>query len=646
MLTLRRFLFAFYLSALIAMGSYAQKPSLGELMKKLEKLPADSPAKAKADLYILIANDLTYNNPDSALVFSEKALHLSDSLNYLQGLASSNLSISKLYYVKGGYDQSLSAAVTGLKWSEKINYKQGIATAYNNIGLIYLAQDKFDDAIREFRKSLEISAATGNQRMQMINYFNLGLSFDEKGESDNALESLEKSLALYPVTGDERMKAMILNRMGETYFGTGNYTRALGYYRQVTENNSYRDRWELSFAYSGIAQSLYEQGLYREAIPNAEKALGFAKLLNAKWDIERSLKILYRSHEAVGNYQNAFEYLRLDKIYSDSLYSEAKEKEINSLHLAQKQVENDQLQKQNELKGQQLEAKQKTILIITIFTLFLLALSVITFILYRQKSLLNSSLEAQSRSIAAKNELITKQNAELEQVNYTKDQLFSIIGHDLRSPFSSILQAIKMIRENELSAAETKLLLDSFYEKLNATSSMLDNLVLWAQGQQQGIKINPQNMDLASLSDHLLKVFEFMLQGKDIRVRHDITDEREIFCDPDHARIIIHNILGNAVKFTPVNGLIHIFYTSSQDMLTIHIRDNGIGMDDDKVSQLFSLSGKDITSYGTNKEKGIGIGLILVKDFATENGASIEVKSKVNEGTEFRVSFKRSEVLT
>jgi signal transduction histidine kinase len=364
--------------------------------------------------------------------------------------------------------------------------------------------------------------------------------------------------------------------------------------------------------------------------------------VNAKYDISSALKILYSAYQKQNRIiGNAFKYLELEKQYSDSLFNEAKEKEINRLNLQLKQAENIQLQKLNEQNREQLKFIRKVTIVIAALALFLLIKTILIFRFSRQKSILNNDLKLKSQAVEEQNQLILKQNVQLEALNQTKDQLFSIIGHDLRAPFGSILKSMEMMREGSLSDTELKFFLDGFYEKLRETSDMLDNLVTWASSQQLGINARPVNIDLGRQADEILSIYDFLLKEKNIELKHIQLPDTNVYADPDHVRIIIQNLIANAIKFTPQHGNISIFYTADAKHIALHVKDSGIGISAGKISKLFNLAGKEISTYGTKNEKGIGIGLLLVKKFADENGALISIESKEGEGSEFTVSFVR-----
>lgn len=367
----------------------------------------------------------------------------------------------------------------------------------------------------------------------------------------------------------------------------------------------------------------------------------YAKKVNAKFDISRSYQILSQTYAKAGDYKNAFKYLELEKIYSDSLFNEAKEKEINRLNLEQKNEENTKLQKLIDQNKRQIRINELIIKIVAGLAVFLLILTILAFRYYRQKSKLNKILSEKSGEMEIQNELIRNQNVQLEHLNRTKDQLFSIIGHDLRGPFGNMLQLMDLMRDGSISEEEMKGFLDDFYENLSDMSYMVDNLIVWAGSQQRGIKSRPVNMVLYDEVNNLLKVFTNQIRDKKIKLIHSAVDASNILADQNHVLIIIRNLIANAVKFTPSGGSISIFYSIKADKLAIHIKDSGIGMSSEKLGRLFIDAGREISTYGTNNEKGIGIGLMLVKQFADENGIEIEVYSEEQRGTEFILKFKR-----
>jgi len=638
---MNKFFFCFFFFSLtFCPVGFTQESGIGALRAKIQNYPSVSDTT-----YVNLLNSLSMEymlvKPDSMIYFANRSLQIAKAIKYLLGESRAIGNKAKAYYVKGSYDHSLRYAILAKNVAERINDKLGMAYAFNSIGLIHLTQNKIEEALEDFEKSLKLAVELKNVKLQATLYLNLGISNADNKQPEIALKYLKAGIDHSEKYNLYTYTAMLLNRIAETYYFSKQFENALKNYRLVLSKKEYKSDWEYSMAYSGIARIQNELGRTTEAIANATKALDYAKKVNAKYDISRALKILFEANEKQNDYANALKYLKLEKLYSDSLFNEAKEKEINRLHLKLKQTENIQLQKLNSKNKEQISFIRIVTAVISAMALFLLITTILILKISRQKNNLNKVLNLKSQALEEQNQLILKQNAELECLNQTKDQLFSIIGHDLRAPFGSIIKAMEMMREDNLSDKDLKVFLDGFYEKLMETSDMLENLVVWASSQQLGINSQPVNTDLYKQTEEILKLYSFLLTEKNIEINHSNLSDTIAFADPDHVRIIVQNLLANAIKFTPQDGKIAVFYSSDANYLSIHIKDSGIGISPDKISKLFNLTGKEISTYGTNNEKGIGIGLLLVKKFADENNALINIESKEGVGSEFRVSFKR-----
>lgn len=622
---------------------FPQQTVIGKLRQKLNDNSASSDT-GTVNLMNSLSAEYLYVNPDSVVVFAEKALKLAQAINYPLGEATAIGSLAKAYYVKGSYDLSLKYALDANRASEKINDLWGMAYSFNGIGLIHLTQNKFEEANGDFLKALNLAKRLKNTKLQATLYLNLGISAAENKRPKMALKYLNLGLDLCRKNNIDHYETMILNRIAETYSDENQYDSAMAHYLLVLKKKPIKNDWEYSFAHSGIARIQLEKGLVADAIENAKLALQYAQRINAKFDISRSLKVLHAAYAKINDFRNAYKFLEMEKLYSDSLFNESKEKEINGLNLGKKQSENIALQKLIDQNKKQIQINENIIKIMAGLAVFLLILSILVFRFYRQKSTLNKVLQIKSEEMVRQNELIRSQNTQLDRLNKTKDQLFAVIGHDLRGPFGNILQVMNLIKSGSIDDKEMSFFLDKFYETISDTSYMLDNLVSWASNQQQGIKTIPKNLVLHNHIDQVIRMFKTQFKEKQIELIHEKEIDTGVLADPDHLLIMIRNLIANAVKFTSAGGCIRIFYSVDGDKLAIHVKDSGIGMSLEKINKLFKVAGKEISSYGTKNEKGIGIGLLLVKQFVDENDAKIKIESEEGKGTEFIISFKRSDI--
>ena len=246
------------------------------------------------------------------------------------------------------------------------------------------------------------------------------------------------------------------------------------------------------------------------------------------------------------------------------------------------------------------------------------------------------------RDITEKKRFITtllETQKQLSELNATKDRLFSIIAHDLRNPFSAIIGFSEVIRNNldKFSTEELYDMIVQVHETSTTAYVLLQNLLEWAKIQIGAVNMFPLNHRLLPIIQTTVSLTKVPLATKEISLVVNCPDDIHIFADAQMLHSILNNLISNAVKFTMHKGEITI--TVFQDHATIiHIKDTGIGMDDDTLQNLFKI--ESICSYkGTDNESGTGIGLILCKEMIDLHEAKIEVKSNIGKGSEFIVSF-------
>jgi signal transduction histidine kinase len=638
------FLIRLLFTGLLTFNSFVTLSQTGtsNLLTKWQKSKHQKNYRSDTGSVVLLnhlSGEYLYNQADSALHFAKQALQLAELQKYTTGQATSLNSISRAYYVMGDYTLSLDASLKLMRISNSINYPHGMAASYQIIGLIYLTQDKYDDAIVNLKKALEIFVNLKDNAQIGKVYFNLGICYDETGQSGKAFYYLNKAITLAKQEKDNELLVMVLNRIGEANFHLNNYQAALGYYQQVINSNA--ANWERDFAYSGIAQTYYRLGVYDKSILNAKKSLALSNKVKSGWDAVRALNILSDSYAATKDYKKAYLYQKQLKKSNDSLFTGEKEKEVNYLHLKQQQADNAMLQKD-------LKAKEQTITLAKRLFIFrnVIAVCVVIFIIIvirnaRRAKALNKILRQRSSDIAHQRAEILRQKETLDQLNGTKDQLFAVISHDLRSPFTAMLQTIDFVRSGDISPEDQGIILEDFYQQINLLTSMVNNLLVWANSQQAGVKSNVVPLNIIEAVNEIISVSNFLAKNKNINLYHHYDGDKWVQADPDHLKIIIQNLIGNAIKFTPEGGTVEIYYSEDETYAAIHVKDTGVGISPEKMGKLFKVAGKEISGYGTNNEVGSGIGLMLIKHFIDANNGKLEVKSEPGEGAEFTVYFKK-----
>ncbi|GLU52794.1 histidine kinase [Dyadobacter frigoris] len=623
---------------LLSIAGYGQ--GLSDLINNFNRFKGKPSDSLQVSVCNRLAEKYLYNNPDSSILFGKIALQSAKKLHLSKEKAIAYNHIAKTYYVTGSYFESLSYADSALAIGKEHDFKPEIAIAINTRGLIYLGQNRLTEAIPEFSKALLLNEQLKDSAKIAANYFNIGLAYDELHQFEKAFSNLKKALLVAKQCKDGHLNQMSLNRIGETYYHSKNYKQALYYFRSALSFAAYQDNWEKGFAYSGIAQVLYEMKRYQQALDYAGTSFTLVKKLNTDWDTERAAHILSKCYAALKNYQKAYEYQTIARAYGDSILNEKKEQEINYLHLQDKKAENLELLRENEHNRQVIRNNRIVISLTTLFSLLLLAA---LFFLRRniiRKNALNQELKHRNNEIEQQKEEIQAQREELVSINITKDRVLSVIGHDLRSPFASVRQALELIKSGDLDERDQEVLLEDFHRQIALVSELIDNLLAWASSQQSGEEIKYKKVNLTETTEKVLSLYKYSFEQKKQHIVCLFKENVFIEADENHVRIILQNILSNAIKFTPQHGTVTLFYTLENDFVAVHIKDNGMGMSKEKLAELFKSSGVAITEKGTDLEPGTGLGLLLIKQFVEENKGRIEVRSQKDKGSEFIVYFK------
>ncbi len=237
---------------------------------------------------------------------------------------------------------------------------------------------------------------------------------------------------------------------------------------------------------------------------------------------------------------------------------------------------------------------------------------------------------------------LKRAQVELKALNDSKDKFFSIIAHDLRSPFSSLLSLTDFIanENDDLTTEEIKSASKSISSSAKVIFNLLENLLQWSKVQTGRIDFNPENIDLYEIIKQLLPIYTSNIDNKNITLLLNITESLNVFADSNMVEIILRNLISNAIKFTRLSGKILIDSKETEKYIEINIIDNGVGIRPDLLDKIFKID-ENISTLGTQNERGSGLGLILCKEFIELNGGKLKVISKVGEGSNFSFSLPK-----
>ncbi len=239
--------------------------------------------------------------------------------------------------------------------------------------------------------------------------------------------------------------------------------------------------------------------------------------------------------------------------------------------------------------------------------------------------------------------LIKNQAKELSQLNKSKDVLFSIIAHDLRTPLGGFKSMLELLKDDVFlfDSKEYKDVIKLLINAADDVYSLLENLLFWSKSQRNEVIFNPKNFELNKIIFQNIALLQSTFRKKEIKINYNVSEISILYADKEMIKVIIRNILSNAIKFTNNKGRINIFASTIRNLVKIKIQDNGIGMSDEIIKKIFDEKKFD-TRYGTEGEKGSGLGLNLCKLFVDKNNGKIEVKSKKNVGSEFIITLPSS----
>lgn len=240
-----------------------------------------------------------------------------------------------------------------------------------------------------------------------------------------------------------------------------------------------------------------------------------------------------------------------------------------------------------------------------------------------------------------KNKIIAQETQKLRLAIAEKDRFFSILSHDLRAPLAGFQAATELLENNfrNLSAEEAILFIGTMADSARQLNKLLENLLSWAQLQLGTLKPKPENIDLSSVADSVVRVYQSLATQKNIVLENKISFSTHAFADYQMTTTILRNLISNALKFTPRGGKISLHnHPADKGMVSVAVSDTGIGIGEEILANLFRIDSK-VSRRGTEGEASSGLGLILCRDLAACNNGTLSAMSKEGQGSTFVLSL-------
>ncbi|RLD80361.1 MAG: hypothetical protein DRJ10_07530 [Bacteroidetes bacterium] len=410
-------------------------------------------------------------------------------------------------------------------------------------------------------------------------------------------------------------------------------------------------------SYAALGRLYFKQKNSKKAYIYSKKAYLMAKKTREFGLQKEASEILAKSCEFSGLYKEAYQYYVVFKTINDSLYNEKNLRKITGLEYKYKYEKEKQAAELEQHKKDIVLAKKanKQLIIRNSFIggfILMLLLALIVFRSLTQKRKANLILAMQKQDIEEKNAELSQQKEEiqsqaeklqtannnLQKLNATKDKFFSIIAHDLKSPFNTMLGFSEILNDNfdKYDIKEQKKLFGIVHSGIQNTYKLLEDLLLWSRSQKGIIDFNPQKVKLYELSNDIVELLTQSAESKTINIINKIPKDIYVHADKEMLSTIIRNLISNAIKFTQKEGTVEIGIQTNHGLSEhkTYVKDNGIGIPKKIQSDIFEV-GESTSTKGTEGEIGTGLGLILCKEFVDKHGGKIWVESEVGKGSEF-----------
>lgn len=244
-------------------------------------------------------------------------------------------------------------------------------------------------------------------------------------------------------------------------------------------------------------------------------------------------------------------------------------------------------------------------------------------------------VEEKRKDIEQQHQYILSQNEQLEHINSEKNKLMSIIAHDLRGPLSNIQNYLELVGEYGLDKEEREVVESDLLRVTQSTLNMLSKLLIWSKSQMDGVVVKLGDLNLHETLKNTLEMERIMATKKDVGLTYEVDPTISVVADSDMLQLVVRNIVSNAIKFTPAGGRVDVNTKRINNECRISIADNGRGIPYEQQADMFTLKAR--STFGTANEKGVGLGLILCKEFTEQQGGRIGFESIPGKGSTFYI---------
>jgi len=577
-----------------------------------------------------------------ALNYFQKGLKIREQNKNDELIANSNNAIGSTYFKLGNFSKAMEYIKKSMLYREKSNDSLGKVISWNNIGAIYQKLGFYENAERYFKLSNDWADKTKYKFGKAYSLYNFGLLNLDKNKLKKSFYYFNESFLIAKTMYSQNIRTMILNYQGLIYEKNKDFSRAEDYYRRgLSIAQKSKDRFSESVLYQSLSRIFLAQNQFDKAKEILDKGHKFAEenkvieLLKDNYEIYS--KIYSHKHDKL----KSLEYYKLFTEAKDELLYNSGDNLSNVLlkfEISRTESEKQLLKKQKQIIEKEKNYEKSFSAFILIVLSLVIILGIILFFQYAYRLKAAKIIEMQKKNFEILNAKLNDQNAQLSEMNRQKDKLFSLIAHDLKSPFQALLGHSEMLSSeiDSMNVEHIKESSNSINESGKKIFNLIHTLLDWARQQLGKIEFKPTDFEIHELLDDAVSLYQNILQAKHIKLSKNYTDKTSVYADKEMIKSVARNILSNAIKFSPSGGEIEIEtkLASSEDEVIVSIKDSGEGMEAELVSKIFCIDFID-SKPGTNKETGTGLGLNLCKEFVEKNSGIIFAESKLGIGSKF-----------
>ncbi len=575
-----------------------------------------------------------------ALKYLKQALPILIQQKDDKSIANCYKNMGMVYFGKGQHSLALDYYYKALFIGIKEHNKYATADIYNNIGDVLQNMEVYPKALEYYYKALQVAHDSNNLLGIGTSEENIGEVLFAQKQYNEAIVHLSKSIDIAIKQDDKDGISYISADLGLCYAHKNQTELALKYLNTALRTAiQYNNAYDKAYALVGLATTYNLQKDYNKAYNYAVQGESLALKLNNLWFKANAVFELHKALAGLGKFEDAYalsmQYIHL----KDSLNNNESIQKITSYNLEynftakQRKIEQQQHEK-DELYNQKIKQQRLNLFFMGVILLAAIIISVVYYKGKRKQQHINAILEEKNMEVLAQKAGLDEQADQLNDLNHLKDRLISILAHDLRAPLSTLRGLFSLLEDDNITHEQFLEMIPQALKKLEYTSDFLDTLLFWINSQMDNFGNSAKNFSVKEIISYEVDNYQEQAALKGIILNDYVENNIIALADPSSIRIVIRNLITNAIKFTGKNDIITVnAYKQDDNTILISIKDSGKGMPEQQLVKLFKS--KVDSGVGTNNETGTGMGLLFCKDLIEKSKGSIWVESTLGEGTEF-----------